>query len=1586
MRCKLKQATALILSMLLTVSAVPIESFAIQDSASGGDGSGSVSWGSDWGNDPGRSGIRISLVDVNNPSHVVSIDKSGQPKVVDIIFGSEAQFNQHAYSHGRTPTVFTGVKTQVMTKEYSSQNPNKIERIYLEDYLNYLRSIRSTDTMFGNLGGAELLAGKTVPGSEKNIPYAGIAAIRWLWNIPGKTTYTLHGKELRDWLVSNNDGVISNTVGDIESILVDQSTLMPDGQKKTVPKADSSSKRSNGATTKWINSNISTQVIQVVIQVEREIGNRNYNALLDYIEKGRRFASDATKTASKEYLSRLDTSRARWYKDTFSLLAACLKSKYITVSEYTELAKRIQNIDRGARLSINQATRKLNKDKQMSGTPNKLTKNESQGILAKVYDFIFNPITAYAAEPENPVGETEGNTEENKEKPDTTLLNHLSYILQFRDESGDPFFITQDMLDENGNIKTVTENGVERPMNIFDPLKGEHTVDYKVLVEPVDFFTPYHMDGKTPIIPVRFYGTLTNIVQAFEVYGVNANFLEGGWEDHVNRRTFNRLSWYAMTVGDNTEDLESMFNGNYIFDNVSKQFEVNVGGKTHSYRAGEDIVPNAALYASSLPYTGADGKTHQSGWGVQVYWPEAPEPADDLTSTWDAINYPDGDPGPSPEIPETELNKYTKKIKVAKWYYLYDELNNTETVFDVKLQEQSATPISIVNEGNEEGIYWKLDAWSTGVEDKVPAEDDLSTTFEEYSESNKGTYAGTEPKQLTIEATEPDTVLYVKLVQHTLPTTKVDIVKVFDKPYGTEPDIKVEKGVEIPSTGYDATDPNGIYKEHIQSTEERHEIHTWEDTWDYGIIETGNPIEKEEQTETIYIHYSEVDNETNPGKRPLVLHEDELSYGYNLRYLISDGELAGIMEKFRSRNYNMSLCSGHYNSSHSHCSGNHGSGQNHKSEISDSVYRLSVVSENNDPNFILDYAELQEGNGVGNWSIAGYLGLSGGKTNELNPNAGFLLYRNKTKDLITLYPGKNDSSTLSLVERLGISSSGYVPTTKRIASEGNGAFTDTMHVAFREADNYDRTLGWKWYCNYTGNVEGSDTWDASFVIGKSISDLNKSYTFDDNIETRYELGKSGTGAIKPAEQRASDFNNVFYNNPFVSVQQDGAIKFYPYTKMVYNEKDNENRKPVYVTSSNLSTIAAFTKVESGVWKNGQQDSDTVNGVNPLPNVKLESSQWSTHYNSLEFLSDIGATDKKSVLPGGAIFDVSMNHTNTSKWHGEAGDTPTTSTKLGYRVWQTCIDDSLVGLLAPDSTAPTVAEAKQKVAELDNSIKQQIPNYGLVQTITKGAVAYKGYLGKYILNTDYAPVVNGGKWNGKQLSNDNKYYLKLIGTDGSKEFNSSITNFDVLKGGIVKQLLYTISSDADGNVYVYRDGTQIGKIGPESSVASLYAQNIDIKQLDDSTKAVSNYISSIDRNQGSNRSGKHWYNEGFDGISVLYSYLSYDIGFGNSIIDSPGTNGNGTATRTAVLDPQLTGSLLNVSDTFNFNRNTQNEKIRSSIILTGQVSGSGVVKPDGKMGTLQLKNGSTIEIKLGDMETFAYSKLFYIPNATVADLN
>jgi hypothetical protein len=83
-----------------------------------------------------------------------------------------------------------------------------------------------------------------------------------------------------------------------------------------------------------------------------------------------------------------------------------------------------------------------------------------------------------------------------------------------------------------------------------------------------------------------------------------------------------------------------------------------------------------------------------------------------------------------------------------------------------------------------------------------------------------------------------------------------------------------------------------------------------------------------------------------------------------------------------------------------------------------------------------------------------------------------------------------------------------------------------------------------------------------------------------------------------------------------------------------------------------------------------------------------------------------------------------------------------------------------------------------------------------------------------------------------------------------------------------------------------------------------------------------------------RQNKTWYNEAFDGITVLYSYLSYDIGLGDGSTGILSGNAKSIAKRTAQLDVFLSGKQDNKADMYNF-KTDQDEKLRSSMILTGE---------------------------------------------------
>lgn len=1585
MRKGMKQfiSTALAVTMALTsIPLSPITAYAtntgdttLENSAGQKDGGSSVTTGGDWANDfGGNQGIRISLVSADDPREVVSIGLDGHTRVVDIIFGTEAQYHENCeVKQGRAPIMFTSTKAQEL-----STTINNYKQIYLTDYLLKLATDSTnkevSQELYKKLTSEDMANVLTADGQlDLEKVKAGVEDLqyenRWLFNQKNSKTYTTNGNKLRDWLLSNAKGEKVDIGLSAEQATT--STVLADGSTKTLTKTTADNKRSNGANSKK-DTGKSTQTVtreQTASFFEECLtkANEKYSRPMDYSSDWRKNREDCKS----------------WVTSMKASLANSLINGKISESGSSAYLRAVNQIDDNNKKNYNTMCQRENNQQRRLN------------LMKAVFDKLTGTMTVYGAESTTSSYDTAESSapateEEVKTVYEKQLLNHLSYILQLSDENNNPYFITKDMLDSNGNIRKVEDGS--RNMTVFDPALEDKThTEFRIMVEPLDWFTPHNTAGN-PVYGERFYGTLTNIAQAFDRYNINQRYFNNGLSEHLNRNTFNKVSWCAMTVGNIGDDLEKAFNGKFIFDPVPD----NVTGAGKTYRIGADIVPNRFLADSSHPYMHeGEERLHQLGWGVQVYWPKPPETVVEAgtTSTWDGTDKP----APSPKT-----DGKPTPLKVAKWYYTEDNVTNTETVTAVKVQSNSNSPISIKNEDvGKDDLIWEVAGWSTGLSDSVPADNDTTTTYEQYSDNNKGTYAGTEPTILTLEKEDPDKVLYVKLVAKPLSTSVVDIVKVFEKPDDSNPTITVEKDVPLTEgQEYNPSDSRGTYTENIQSADPSKSITIWDDILDQGLADDGNPIIKERDTKTIYIHYNGTpstppDNGTGDSKQtPLLLHEDELSYGYTLRDLRKDGTLAYWQESFNSMAGKVRYCSGHEKERSDgstytvYCS--------YRSRtIDDNFYSLRANLPNSNPNFIADIAEQEDGAGIGAWTINGFKGIAGGLTARNYPNASFLLYRNKDKDRVTLYPGKNDASTKSFTNKFGITAESYTPAHTRIAQDGTGSFKDTFNVNFNDSGT-DRTLSWVWRGSRGCTASGS--WNSTASSNHSLSDVNNAYTFTDNVRGLYELGTAGTGTTVPEKRIDTGFSSIFKNNLWSNVSQDGEIKFYPYVKMAYNDKDNAS-KPVYVTSENVSTIPAFTKIETGVWKNNQYDADAINGTNPVPNVSIITNLWSTSGNSMIFKQKYNIADKRIILPGGSAFDVRMNDVNTGGWTLGI-DAPKTSTKLGYRVWSVCVDDSQAGLMASGTTAPTLSNVKQRVTELDQSVKDTVPQYGLAQIVSKGIIDYKGYLKNMVFNNSkgytFVPTADG-TWGDVTLSTDNKYYLKLAGINMGAEYRADVANFDLIAGGIKLQELYKVSSDTSGNVTVTKDGVAIGTLrGDDRDVARFISSNSDIKQLDYATGIVTNYVQAIDRQKGSNRNGEKWYSEAFDGVSVLMSYLSYDIGYGKTIVNGPSYGSEPISNRAAVLDVRLSGKLASKGDLYNFDEETADDKVRSTMFVTAKISdiqipgpkNQGYVvpqEPDGHFGTFKLNNGEQWEIMLPDMKGFAYSKMFYIPNATVMDL-
>lgn len=697
--------------------------------------------------------------------------------------------------------------------------------------------------------------------------------------------------------------------------------------------------------------------------------------------------------------------------------------------------------------------------------------------------------------------------------------------------------------------------------------------------------------------------------------------------------------------------------------------------------------------------------------------------------------------------------------------------------------------------------------------------------------------------------------------------------------------------------------------------------------------ESGHVIIKSDSADTaLYVKLikeKEIEVPEDLGNAKIILHEDELSYPYSMEDL--RGSLDEIWFNFPDKSHNGS--------------GSHDGGEDEEDwecswsrVLDDSSYHMTLKNG-------FDYGST---NFIGSQGI--FAGIEGGKVNSSNsersasidgfttehlvPNWKFVLYRDKSKDKVTLYPNKNSSQVISDLSLIGIDSTSYIPG-NRIAKEGAGNFKNTFSIKYIY-ESVDKTLSW----TSTGCSEHGDDGSYSGSENMYIDMFNASYNVADNTLTKYYLGKANTGNVQPANTNSpfNLFGKTYKVNCNV-FQKNGVIKFYPMVKMTYQTLGG-GEQGVYVTSTNESLVLAPTRVETGFFRS----------LNGKPNLNLDSTQWSTHAKTQSFLTAEGIADKNSVLPGGALYSLDADSESRETW-------------LGIRCWQTVVEDSQLESLIEKEGVKNRSQADVDWDNFKSTSKNVLEHYQIVQYaapgIHKNLQDFNKASGKALVSG--AGQVN--QFGGNTLDRSGKYYLKVDGT-GADRADIDIINEQE------QVIVYKVLSDVNGNVFVLRDGMEIGRISKTQGAGSIL-EIPEIKELDDKTKIITNYISGIDRNKGSDRDSQTWYNEAFDGIEIIYRQWAVQLGFGN-----------GQDARSSVLDTKLTGKLEDRRDLYNFDEGSLADKTRTSQFKTSARStdGSANGKANGYIGSL---DGMDIR---NNMAASMYSKLFYIPNANVTDLN
>jgi hypothetical protein len=740
------------------------------------------------------------------------------------------------------------------------------------------------------------------------------------------------------------------------------------------------------------------------------------------------------------------------------------------------------------------------------------------------------------------------------------------------------------------------------------------------------------------------------------------------------------------------------------------------------------------------------------------------------------------------------------------------------------------------------------------------------------------------------------------------------------------------------------------------------------------------------------------------GLQQLNLYQNELSYPYNLASFRSDGSLEELHYTFPNM-----YEEGTDEVEHTHHEqGPDGEDREYTEteskpwhrRLSDSSYSINLLNgfDYNSTSFIGGSGSFagREGGKVNTSNSNRGADIYGFNSESLNPNYSFNYYRDKAKDLVTLYPNKNSGGVINELGLIGISNPSYSPNQARVAASGEGSYTNTFNSAY-DYNSLDKTLSWEEVGG--DHRDGSGSYDGN--PNRDVSSINGVYNVENNLNTNYYMGTStgqdSSGISHIDKSGFSRFGMTFADdssalNYSTTVSNTRNMQFYPFIRMNYKTIDSgSNPINVIVTGNQLRSYIFNNTVDVAVYK----EDITV------PSLSLESNQWNMHSRTQSFLARNKIKDKESVLPGGAVYTL-KNNDKGQRW-------------IGVRTYQVVMPDGDMSKKV-SGDIQSYSEANGVLNSFLNEIPNTLNNYNIEQWVKRGLVDDSVYtaFGKSSDGTNLAKVsgTNNSRsklftklWsseknyadvyiNGQATSTLNKNILNTTSDKYYLKANSNSVNGAKLSVIDSKsdRVVWTLKADEAGNITVSNDKGLSATINSKQSAGNLLSKSADIATMDSRTHAVSNFVATLERNKGTDRNGQPWYNEGFESIQVIESYNAYRIGFDSSA----GSGG----VRSSALDPKLTGYLRDRSDTFRYGdeeyfknsatkgapitdaniKDIMSNKVRSSLFKTSNYSESNP-SIDGYIGSFDGQ-----DITVGDMDFLMFSKTFYIPNATVMDLN
>lgn len=982
-----------------------------------------------------------------------------------------------------------------------------------------------------------------------------------------------------------------------------------------------------------------------------------------------------------------------------------------------------------------------------------------------------------------------------------------------------------------------------------------------------------------------------------------------------------------------------------------------------------DYTPNSNL--CSLYSLGANNNAKENGYSVFIFKGEFFKPKTPATHTFDSHNYgssgtyrraPAPDPTTDPlSDPSQDPNPNKKIVKI----YARKAGANSFIYEDTQIRVNTVSPIKIEDEGE-----YTVDNWFTSNVDKFPSNGNGSAGVNDYgaikgSIPNKQTGTGT-----TTTSLEDNDVLYVRLVYD-----PVWVVKVYEDADGNQlKPTTIEKIKRVPN--YNGGEGGYIIDKTRTTEGEPFNGLDGGTPWSSVITNThGNDGNSEvipvpESHHTIYIHYTVSKVEETA---PLKLMQSEIAHTFRLTDLAVAREIKHTWN-IPDEHGTMPERS-HYDDDgdehidHYEC--------HWYSTIVDADWAFNIRNNFNygATSFVGTDGEFKtiETGRVSDEGSSRALGFVA--SNGLAPNMQFTVYRDKAKDRLTAYPNglisgsSNHQNNEGLISKIGVDNVNAVYGGGRLLPESSAqyAFNDSFKTLYQYVGKND-PIRKRRVQNDRGHYHGPiglTSYTASEV--PNLAYLNALYSRDNNVIAYGFVGNAGKGAEK-SSAGAGAFGIFGQNyNLHNSYAADGKqfIEFFPYHKMYFQKSDtydhsSAGNESAFITSSNTSLVLDNFSVETGVYNS--KGSDNAYGIS------LASEQWSIHERAKKVLEANGIRPAtENLLPGGATIELRSNSTDKAN---------TPEVWVGFRTLQVSIPDELKATLVGNDkdSVKTTSVAKADGAKFYNDMVSTLEKYQVEKWVDDGIRTAEPETKVSGIN----PVQSFG---GNNLQNgaDSKYYLKVGKTDGNGAQMSVVDKQTATAGtntGVFEQHVYRVYGDLTGDVLhnglrvvVTKDGQEIASTNITSSAdtGDGLLGNSEVRNVNERTKFVTNFVKSLDKARGSDRNGVRWYYEAQDGIEVVETLGRAQLGF---------TDGNGKPNnRSEVADTKLSGKLESHGDIISGDKDkTRTVQYRMS------------AAPMGSDKAYYIGSFNGVDITVSGLNDAFKSRLYYMSNNTVMDLN